>query len=565
MTTNSEPHDVVATNKRVKGCEQYSTETTVKPYILSYRRMTIEFGYTRDPEKVDEIYAISSVEWNGGLSTQDYCLVERTRFTFLKEKGTNPILFYLRDTESGKLVTSTGVFEVKGLFKRAPSPNAINTVPDIGLIGVNNATFLCVTHVFTHPEYRKKGLALQLIEKAIEYVENELIEKEIANSNDSPDSFRNNVVTDGHIDRSLANYYLSSKYFWYLYSAVGSYYEKAGFKPYPIDFFKVPLSLVNDESQTVVEDLIHGTGSHFGKSIKLLSADSRTDQDLIQFILQSKEIEMVSELNKLSFHSELQGQRKSSTSLQSISSLQMSPLSHQNLLSSIPGTGLTKLEPKTSHGDEEETNRRRSSVVTTRSAKVAIKPDYNFLSMMHRAEQKAFSISTNDEVKKYANVQGAIITNKLQQKSYYILWATLMLRRTYILGMGEVQYEQLPVGPFGAGGARRRSSFTGINELGAHNLKDLEILLTVACYITKKRQRNDGYVYVSTTELPFEIPDEVLHDFLTNYMNTNVMKEDKIERVTSEEIQTLPMLRKFGSKTSEFDLDWNFVGAYSWD
>ena len=47
-------------------------------------------------------------------------------------------------------------------------------------------------------------------------------------------------IIDGseEVDKQLANYYLSKEYIWYLYSGVNTYYERFGFKSYPLDFMK---------------------------------------------------------------------------------------------------------------------------------------------------------------------------------------------------------------------------------------------------------------------------------------------------------------------------------------
>lgn len=86
-------------------------------------------------------------------------------------------------------------------------------------------------------------------------------------------------IIDGseEVDKQLANYYLSKEYIWYLYSGVNTYYERFGFKSYPLDFYEIPKSLLTEHTESVLNKLIENlnqgkTGlhhpEHTGKKLK---------------------------------------------------------------------------------------------------------------------------------------------------------------------------------------------------------------------------------------------------------------------------------------------------------
>ena len=146
--------------------------------------------------------------------------------------------------------------------------------------------------------------------------------------------------------------------------------------------------------------------------------------------------------------------------------------------------------------------------------------------------------------------------------------------------MGELIYESvLP----SANPQRRGSSFTGLNDLGGYNFQDLDILVSAALYTAKNRSGKFENVYVSTHDLPSDIPDAVMHDFLINYLpfSSYALDEHKVKRkeakATSTEdhkvelladngkkVGVLPMVKQFGSDKSEFDIDWLDNGMWCW-
>ncbi|EGW32144.1 uncharacterized protein SPAPADRAFT_61227, partial [Spathaspora passalidarum NRRL Y-27907] len=438
-------------------------------------------------------------------------------------------------------------------------------------------------YVFTHKDYRGKGLAERCISSAIEYTEREIVKSYVAgNGTTIPDSmnvdsFKNMVLdSDGNVDYELANYYLGKQYFWMLYSGVNTYYQRFGFKGYPLDFYKIPTSLLTKAQEKVIVELIKGSTSDeseklMGKSLKLLRADNQSDQDIIKFILQTKELQMITELNKLTFHSKLQHSQKSSSSL----------LNMKDALS---------MTPKPDSGSSEEfvlghANSYPSPTMTPPSVqnnqtipKIAIKPSYETFQWNVRVEQCDAQPKYNPDNPHsvdFTNIQGAIITNELQQRSYYILWNTLMHAQFFILGMGEIKFD--------TGHPRRRgsslASLSALNELGGYNFQDLDILFSTAMYVAKQRDHKLEHISVSVNDVPDEIPDAVMYDFFMNYLpmttsfesqevNQSVQTKDrgKVELIknAAKQMEFLPMLKKFGTKNHEFDLDWIYSGMLSW-
>ena len=137
------------------------------------------------------------------------------------------------------------------------------------------------------------------------------------------------AVTDGEVDRQLANYYLGKEYFWVLYSGAGTFYEKFGFKSYPLDYYDIPTSIIDEGQRLLLHGLMFGEDDArvVGKKLRMLHQSNPQDVELVQFILQNKELEIVTELNKMLFHSELAGNHKSSSSLTNMTNvLQMSKI-----------------------------------------------------------------------------------------------------------------------------------------------------------------------------------------------------------------------------------------------
>ncbi|ODV79142.1 uncharacterized protein CANTADRAFT_6316 [Suhomyces tanzawaensis NRRL Y-17324] len=534
--------------------------------------MSFTFHTTSDPAKIRQVYAVCGTEWGSEIFTPDeFGDAELVRHKYTLDQGSPVQVFYLED-QHGKIVASTALTQSKGFYKDADRSHAISSIPDPALFGVKNVHFLVIGYVFTLKEHRGNGLATLLVGKAIEHTENAIISQKIAESDPAKnDSFKNMVTSDGQVDRQLANYYLGKQYFWVLYSAVGNYYEKFGFKGYPLDFYKVPLSVAGPDQERLIEQLLHlnnaPTQETVGKKLRLLHGSNPADQELIQYILQGKELEIMTELNKLITHSELQGDRRSSSSLANLSDMLYSRRGSS-------ATGLSGITEDVGHSAP----RRQSSMVTSTIPKVSIKPSYAHYRGHHLVSMIAAEKLPHKEAStKWFDVNGAIFTNELQHKSYYILWHTLMGKTFFVLGMGELSFE--PVGVLGgpaAGGRRRGSSFTGLNELGGHNFQDLDILLSVACHVARQRHTRHDSVVVSTNDLPSHIPGPVLHDYFLNYLPKNFENvhepgaeadpKSKVEFITDAptKLLVLPMLKKFGSNSPEFDLDWNTNSMLSW-
>lgn len=427
--------------------------------------MSYEFGFTRDYNQVEPIYEVSSNEWNSRLTPQQYINLEQNRFKLYSDHGFDPILFYLKDGDT--YIASGLVVSLKGWYKEQSH-----------LIGADEINFLLLAYVFTRKEYRKQGLADNLIRKIFNHVESEkLTQYKSTRPSLSDDEVFKNV---------------SKKNIWYLYSGVGEFYSRFGGKPKRFDFFKIPFDLVNEDKKKEIESLISEPNP--AKSIRLLKMDSKDDQDLIKHILQNKELQTISDIT---FNSH--------------------------------NIDVNSVDPQI--------------------PKFVIKHDYNFLKIMNQCELEFYEKSTNST--QHLNIMGAIITNTLQNKSYYCLWSTLMYSVTFIIGMGEIQVEPTSI---------RKTSFTNLSEIQGYNLTDFDLILKTAAYFALKRDDHQNALYVTRYDLPSEIPEDLIKDYLIN-----VIGEDKIELVTGEDIKVLPYVRMFGKDTNDFELDWNNVGMYSWN
>ncbi|CAK7894641.1 hypothetical protein CAAN1_02S03840 [[Candida] anglica] len=538
--------------------------------------MSTTFHTTTDTKEIIELFTLCGTEWGGLLSAEEFGKLQTQMFVQLEKQGKKPRGFYLKDIKTKEIVASVVVEHFKGFYKDIDRAiGGVNATPDPLLIGVEHVTFLRLAYVFTHKDHRGQGLAESLIKKAIEYTEEEIIKEKIETSNSNKkDNFKDMVTSHGSIDYSLAKYYLSKKYFWFLYSAVGTFYERFGFKPYPLDFYKVPIQSQKD----LVEQLLHPKDQNGGKKLRLLDGKNVQDKGLIDFILQSKELEIVTELNKNISHSELSG-RKSSSSLTSITDILH--LTKLNTGGGGPSTAPQGLSSITENLAKLNTidGRRRSSVIHQAVPKVAIKPDSGFFQLI--AEGSVYSANNattkqSQDVVKYSNIQGAILTNELQNKTHFIIWNEVQHdRHLIIMGMGELKSDFMGTvfdTGIGAGSGmskRRGSSFTGLNDLGGYNFQDLDILLSTAGYIGSKRKgNNESTIFVSVNDLPTNIPTTVLHDYFLNYLNNQhgeVIKE-RVEfyQDAEEKLGILPMLKRFGNNSHEFELDWISNCMWSW-
>ena len=189
-------------------------------------------------------------------------------------------------------------------------------------------------------------MAGQCVSKAIEATEKLIIKEKVDSSDESvADNFKKMSIADGtnETDLQLANYYLSKEYIWILYSGVNTYYERFGFKSFPMDFYEVPNTLLTNDVESAIENLIKESKEEkqlpSGKSIRLLLGDNPQTKRLFSLSYRIKELNIVTEINKLQFHLNLQSDRKSSTSLTNMTNiLSMSKLGSSTGLSSVAET-----------------------------------------------------------------------------------------------------------------------------------------------------------------------------------------------------------------------------------
>ncbi|CAI5759875.1 unnamed protein product [Candida verbasci] len=525
-----------------------------------------EFKSTiNDSNIISQVYLLCGSQWSGPLGADNFSKICTSNHLNYLEQGGISETFCIIEKSSNKVIASTIIKHQKSLFKPADKSHAISSVPDPSSFGIKHITSLLVSFVFVDEKYRSKGLARQVVSKAIESTESNIIKKHLDLGDDN---FKKMCIdeTTGHVDPQLANYYLSKEYVWYLYSGVNTYYERFGFKSYPLDFYKIPTGLLSEGQEDIIKQLVENPDSHHGKHLKLLLSDNEEDLNIIKFILQTKELEILTELNKLLFHSDLQSDRRSSTSLTNMSTiLSMSRLGSNHALSSITESNQPNIQG----------NARKSSAQNQTISKFSIKPDflhYQWNSIMENG------MAGSETAKKFSNIKGAILTNDLQQKSHYILWNCLK-GEFFIIGMGEIQYQGNQSGNY----RRRGSSFTGLNELGGYNFQDLDLLISAALYNAKNRGKVFNNVYISLNDLPDEIPDNIMQDFFINYLpfssyaseehkeakkqeNEKQEKEYRCELITdaAKQVGVLPMLKKFGSKSFEYELDWISNGMWCW-
>lgn len=535
-----------------------------------------KFKSTEDPKIIEQLYTLCGTEWGGKLTPEQFGSAQaKGNFKYVDEGG-RILSYYIEDANTGTIVATTSVKFCKAFYKPADRSSAISSIPDPSLFGVNNATALLISFVFTHKDYRKLGLAGQCVSKAIEATEKLIIKEKVDSSDESvADNFKKMSIADGtnETDLQLANYYLSKEYIWILYSGVNTYYERFGFKSFPMDFYEVPNTLLTNDVESAIENLIKESKEEkqlpSGKSIRLLLGDNPADQEIIQFILQNKELNIVTEINKLQFHLNLQSDRKSSTSLTNMTNiLSMSKLGSSTGLSSVAETNAAAAS---SSSPGSPGVRRKSSVHHQTIPKFAIKPTYAHYQSNATVNKEMFDYFS-EVSQKFANIQGAIVTNEVQQRSYYALWCPLK-GQFFITGMGEIQFQGIP-SSLPANRPRRASSLSGINELGGYNFKDLEVLVFTALHVAKNLDTHFDKVHISVNDLPEEIPDPVMYDFFINYLPASIQESEGVKEEAKAEvklltdaahsIRVLPMVRKFGSQKSEFDLDWVADGMWCW-
>lgn len=552
-----------------------------------------KFQSTVEPKKLAELYAISGTQWGDPFSPQEYGKLEANLLVKWILSGKAGRGFYL-ENKSGEMVASVVVTQHKALVKE-PERGAIAGVPDPSAFGVKTATGLRVEHVFTHKDYRGKGLMARLMLKAIAYTEDEILKKELAKSPDTKDSLKLMVTTDGNVDKTLAIYYLGKKYFWYLYSAIGESYSRFGFKAFRLDGYVVPFSLQNTHTYKLVEQALQSEASHVdvGKKIRFLNGTNKLDRDLIELIFQGKELDLLTDLNKGNFHSELSGDQRSQSSLTNIATiLSQTKLGSTNELSAIAEklndssigaevgaaeSGEGGVQRKSSVG---RSGRRKLSIHTFAVPRVGIKPDFTNLERFYKEEEAIAAKAGTPENIHFTNLKGAILTNELQQKSFYILWTAIQNKQFIIMSMGELNLDLFgaladPSGFTNPLGRRRSSSFNGMHDAGSINFQDMALLINTAVYVANHRTGLEPGAAVCVNDLPLNVPTVVLHDFFMNYLgkdeyeggdssppeataNVSYLKDFAVER------RILPSLKRYGINSDNFELDWTANSLTSW-
>lgn len=544
-----------------------------------------KFQTTVEPKKLAQLFEVAGSEWSGPVSAAEFGQIELKRLVDYILSGRAGRAFYL-EARDGRIGAIAVVKQTKALYKE-PLRAGVASVPDLGSFGVRHITGLQLGYVFTAPEVRGKGLMDKLVRRAVAYTEDDLVKKELAKLSDKKDLFRLMVTTDGKVDSALASHYLRKKYVWYLYLAVGAApYARFGFKPYPLEGYRIPLALAESDTQAYVEKLLGEGTAHSGKKLRLLDGARQLDMDLVALILLGRELDLLTEMNKNISHLELFGGQRSSSSLTNVAHALSAArsASHRELSAISELLDKTQLElpekPEKPEPEHPQGLRRKLSVQHLAVPKVALVPDLSAL-QAHFPLNELFGERSNADAAKYARFHGAVLTNELQQKSFYVLWVLLKWGEFYIVGMGELKLDLFgavadPTGLTNPVGRRRGLSFTGLNEMGGLNFQDLDLLLNAAVYVAKRRQHSGTpAVYATINDLPATVPAPVLHDFFLNYLPRNspvAVKGDAhadagntvefVEDFASRGM--LPMMRQFGSESAAFDLDWVGSSMLTW-
>lgn len=495
-----------------------------------------KFGSTTDPEKAAQIYGLCALEWGCGLNAKQFGSVERQRFEENHAHHRYNVGYYYEDNETGEVVALTFVLSIPGFFKHVDTSST--AIPLLLLIGVQPMTALLVGHVFTAKSVRGQGLASKLVANAIAATEDDCLRREL---DKDPEFARTVRGDDGRIDHDVANHYLAKKYVWYLNSAVGGYYERFGFKGYPVDAFMIPFSLVGQEEEEMLVKAMELGEKMRDRLIKILKAGDEADLALIRYILQNKELQIVADLNKTNYHPQLSQRRRS---LNLLTQIQLAAR-FQNPAMAAMANGV---EPEKPH-------------------RVAFIPDYTFLHGMHIIEQAELSFLWGGDQAKYHQIVGAIITNHATGQLHYVLWATQKYHKFVVLLVGRIDYHPNP----GESVRHRRPLMVALMaELDIlHNYSDLELVMRVACIVGKRRLPQQPGLYICAPDLPLEMPEAATLDFVTNYIAHQVPKdsENQVKLYSGDEFakQMLPMLKKFGSNNpADVDFDWVYPSRLNW-
>ncbi|OBA19525.1 hypothetical protein METBIDRAFT_73653 [Metschnikowia bicuspidata var. bicuspidata NRRL YB-4993] len=530
------------------------------------------FQTTVEPQKFKQILSLPGTEWSGLLSAAEFGEIEAKLLVDFILQGNPGRAFYL-ESKTGDILACCVITQHKALCKEA-GVSTIGTVPDPSLFGVNNATAIRLSYVFVAKDARGSGLMGVLVPKAIEYTEAEILKKELAKSSDRKDSFKLMVQTGGRVDQTLARHYLAKKYVWYLYSAIGLAYTKYGFKAYPLEGYQISLDLARGSTGQLVERMLSpDRPTDVGKTLRLLDGKNPQDRNLIDLVLQGRQLELLTDLNRNVYHSELRGDLHSSLSLTNLSSV----LSNCRPGSSSETADIMAQFKETFLGT---TGKRQSSILLLACPKFAILPNLLEIDQKFAGIRKTALKVGSEENVRYADYYGAVLTNELQQKSFYILWMSLKGKEFTIVAMGEMKLDMFaamagPRGPRHPGPPRRKSSLTGLNEMGGFNFQDLDLLVNAAVYVARKQAvgAEGGSVHVNVNDLPTSIPKPVLHDFFLNYLpkaydshtEKPISSDGRLVQVLSfTDMEDLPMLRKYGCSSADFELDWVGNSLITW-
>lgn len=532
----------------------------------------LKFKSTIEPLKLKLIFELAAENRPASLTPEQIG-------QFWSKKMVNFILsgrfgrgFYL-ENKQGDLVAGVIVSHHRAMYKE-PSKNQ-SAFPDPSSFGIAPISGLRISHIYVRDDARDEDVMTRLLKKAIEHVEDELLQKELTKSPDKPDGFKQMVTnSEGKIDRSLADYFLSKKYFWFLHSSLDNYFEKFSFKAYPLEGYKIPASYLKSETIDIVEKMLDTETKHdVGKSLKFIDVNDNTDKDLVRLLLQDIELEIISQLNKSTYHTDLSGGIRSSLSLTNVDTA----ISAAKMGSFNELTAISEQMAATSIGDSRPSTseRRTSSAFLVGVPRFALLPDYSYAENAFDFEKYVAEKDSSKDVK-FASIQGALLTNELQRKTFYILWRIINGKQFHIFGMGELKTDAFgAMGPFGEvpPSRRRGSSFSGINDMGGFNFQDLDILISTALYVANKKSTTaeESEVYVLVNDLPMTIPTPLLHDFFTNYMpqrlhknSTDSPKENDIEYIEDfKKYKLLPMLKKFGKPNLATEIDWIRNGMMS--
>lgn len=153
-----------------------------------------------DKELVDFTRRQNSQAWKGVLSTQDYILRE---YVLGKCEMTKDLLvFMLQDTTRPNERLCSMELVVRGSTRYYKNGDKVEQKP------IKSG---CIGGVYTYPDHRGQGLAKIMIDKLVEVAKSEIL------------------LDDGYI---------------FLYSEIGEYYSRSGFKSFGVDLLQMPIAFL---------------------------------------------------------------------------------------------------------------------------------------------------------------------------------------------------------------------------------------------------------------------------------------------------------------------------------